>query len=399
MSSTHSERAHAKLSASGSSRWLACPGSVRLEEMFPDTSSSYADEGTAAHELSELKLQLHMGEIKKRTYNAELKKLKQNEQFASFYSQEMEDYVQNYVDTVIERINAAKAKTPDAIVLLEQKLDFSQWVPPNNFGTGDVVIIAEGHVDVIDLKYGKGVQVSAFGNSQMRLYGLGALHEFEFLYGVDEISMTIVQPRLDNITTETLSAEELLKWAEIVVKPGAKKTTSNRPSFKAGDHCKFCKARSHCRARAMANLELLEYEFQDPPLLSTEEIADVLAKADELKKWAGEVQDYAFDQALNHGIIYPGWKLVTGRSNRKYRDEKEVEDTLILEGYEENKITKKKLLGITAMENLVGKKRFNELLKDLIIKPEGKPVLVTESDKRPALSSLSEIESEFADMA
>lgn len=389
----HAERAHAKLSASGSSRWLACTGSVQLESGFPETTTTYAEEGTAAHELSELMLQLKTGELTKRQYGGRLKKHKSGQ----YYSQEMVDYCEAYTDIVIERINESKAKTPDAEVLFEQRLDFSEWVP-GGFGTGDVVIIAEGMVEVVDLKYGKGVPVSAENNSQMRLYGLGAWHEFNFIYGVDKIRMTIVQPRLDSISTEELTEAELLEWAEKVVKPKAQEATNGEGSFVAGDHCKFCKARATCRTRADANLELARHEFRDPPLLSVDEIADVLAKADQLRSWANDIEGYALEQAHRNGVKFPGWKLVEGRSNRIYSDKDAVADTLVMEGYEEEKIFKPRdLRGITDMQKVLGKKQFEQLLSDWIIKPEGKPKLAPESDKRPELRSaekLFEVEGE-----
>lgn len=393
MSVGHAERVHAKLSASGSSRWLACPGSVQLEEQFPDTTTEYAEEGTAAHELSELYLGLYLGTMTKRTFNKKLKEAKEG----NYYSKEMEYSVQQYVDFVIERINEIRSKTSDAVVLIEHRLDFSEWVP-GGFGTGDVVIIAEGVAEIIDLKYGKGVPVSAINNSQARLYGLGALSEFEFIYEIDTVRVTIVQPRLDSISTEDISVNELLEWADKIVKPKALEALSGESTFQAGDHCKWCKAKAQCRTRAEANLKMLEYEFQEPCLLSENEIADILGKADELIRWAGEVKDFALDQAERHGVKFPGWKLVEGRSNRTFTDKEAVVDTLILEGFEENQIYKPRdLLGITALEKVVGKKRFGEILHDFIIKPSGKPTLADESDPRPELNSLASTEADFAE--
>ena len=389
--SAHAERAHAKLSASGSHRWLACPGSVRLESQFPDQSSEYAAEGTAAHELAELMLHYKLGELNQRQYDAQLKKHKAGEH----YSQEMHEYMETYTDLVIERINTTRSETPDATVLLEHRLDFSPWVP-DGFGTGDVVIISEGTVEIIDLKYGKGIPVSAWENSQMRLYALGAYHEFSFIYDVDTVKMTIVQPRLDNISEDTLTVEELLDWAEKVVKPKAQEALSDDGELVAGDHCRFCRARHTCRVRAEANLALARYDFQDPNLLSLEEIGEVLAKADELKAWVGDVEKYALEQAHKHGVKIPGWKLVEGRSNRRYKDEDQVAERLISEGYSEKDIFQKKLLGISKMEKVVGKLSFQELLGDLVIKPAGKPVLVPESDKRPELNSIESAQKDFS---
>jgi len=310
-----------------------------------------------------------------------------------FYSQEMEDYVGRYVELVIERINEARAKTEDAAVIIEQRLDFSEWVP-DGFGTGDVVVIADGVLEIIDLKYGKGVPVSAEGNPQLRLYALGAVHQFSILYDVEAVRMTIIQPRLDNISTDELTADELLTWADEVVKPKAEEADAGDGEFVPGDHCRFCKARFKCRARADANLELAKLDFEKPPLLSNDEVAGVLKKAVELQKWAADVQSYALDQAENHGGKFPGWKLVEGRSNRKYTDEDAVFKKLKA-GYDEDRIAPRKLLGITKMEKEIGKKIFISQLSDLVIKPSGKPTLVEESDKRAELNSVASAEDDF----
>ncbi len=375
---------HAILSASGSEKWLNCPPSARLEEQITEEKSEYAAEGIFAHKLAELHLQNYLKLIKKAEYDKKLKQLKENE----FYSQEMEDYIQIYIDIAIEKINEAKNRSKDAIVFLEQQLDFSPWVP-EGFGTGDVVIISDGIVEVVDFKYGKGVPVSAEENTQMRLYGLGAVNLFNILYDIKTIRMTIVQPRLDSVSTESLSVKELLIWGDTTVKPKAKLAFKGEGEFQAGDHCRFCRAKATCRARAEANLELARYDFQDPALLSNDEIAEILFKADELKAWAADIQTYALEQAYKHGIKFNGWKLVEGRSNRKYTDEEEVAKILIEKGYNEDDIYKKSILNITAMEKLLGKKKFGELLDDLVIKPPGKPTLVPETDKRPELSSVA----------
>lgn len=392
----HAGRAHAKLSASGSDRWLSCPGSVDMEKMFPENDSSvYAEEGTFAHELSELHLAFRLDLISAFDHDTRLSLIKLN----PFYSQEMEDHVQIYTDIVIERIYAAKAVTPDAVVLLEQRLDFSPWTAPDQFGTGDVLIIADGLLEVIDLKYGKGVEVSAEDNSQLRLYGLGALNGFGFLYDVQAIRMTIVQPRLNNISSEELKVDDLLQWALEVIVPGAALALSGSSVTVAGDHCKFCKARTHCKARAMYCLELEELEYKDPRLLSVEEIAQVLAKAKVLSDWAGDIAEYAFQQAKDKGVRFPGWKLVEGRSNRMYANREAIAETLLIEGFEKAMIYEPQdLLGITAMEKLIGKKQFKALLSDFVIKGSGKPTLVVESDARPELASHASAISDFTDL-
>lgn len=372
---------HAILSASSASKWMNCPPSARLEEKFENKSSEFAAEGTLAHELGELKLRHSLGEISTRKFNSEFKKIEANELF----TKDMPDYVDMYVDTCIEKVSEAKAKTPDAQFKIEQRLDFSEWVP-EGFGTGDFVIIADGTMEICDLKYGKGVPVSAIGNKQMRLYALGALTEFEFLYDIENVKMTIIQPRLDSISTDEISVEELLKWAESFVKPVAQLAFKGEGDLLAGDHCTFCRAKATCRARAEKNLELAKYEFRDPFVLDTAEIADILGKADELIKWAKDVQDYALDQALQ-GEQYPGWKVVEGRSNRKWADEDKVGEILLGQGFLESIIYTKKLTGISNMENAIGKKEVNRLLGDYIIKPQGKPTLAPEDDKRPVYNS------------
>lgn len=384
---------HALLSASGSHRWMACTPSARLELEFPDKPSEYADEGSFAHALAEIKLSRAVANTRK---PSEFKKALAEIQKDPRYSTSMEEYIAQYVDLVAERFLEAKKSCPDTLVLLEQRLDFSQWVP-NGFGTGDVVIIADGMLEVIDLKYGKGVPVSAEGNSQTRLYGLGAVATYEMLYDFSRIRMTIIQPRLDSISTEELTVEELITWAETELKPKAELAHAGEGEFCAGPHCQFCRAKYTCRARAEANLELARLDFAKPEVLGDEEIAEVLGKADMLQAWASDIKTYALDQAEKHGKKWPGWKLVEGRSNRKYSDEILVGETLIKAGYEEKQIHKEpELLGITAMEKLLGKKKFGELLSNLVIKPAGKPVLVPESDKRPEINSLQSAVEDFS---
>ncbi|KZL94336.1 DUF2800 domain-containing protein [Clostridium magnum] len=372
---------HAILSASSASRWMSCPPSARLEQNYENKTSGYAAEGTLAHELGELGLMHNLGEISTRKYNSEVKKVESNELF----TKDMPDYVEIYVDTCMEKVSEAKAKTPDALFKIEQRLDFSRWVP-EGFGTGDFVIIADGTMEICDLKYGKGVPVSAVGNKQMRLYALGAISEFEFLYDIEKVKMTIIQPRLDSISTDEISVEELLKWADEFVKPTAELAFKGEGEFCAGDHCGFCRAKAVCKARADKNMELAKYDFQEPDILSSIDIADILGRADELIKWAKDVQDWALAQALN-GEEFPGWKVVEGRSNRKWTDENKVGEILLGQGFLENIIYTKKLTGISNMETALGKKEVNRLLGDYIVKPQGKPVLVVESDKREVFNS------------
>lgn len=391
----HADRAHAVLSASGASRWMACTPSAALEKNIPDQTSEFAMEGTAAHELSEIYLQYEIGEIVKGTRTRRINKFREH---STFYSQEMVDYVEKYVDIVVEKINEAKARSADAVILLEQRLDFSEWVP-KGFGTGDVVIISDGVLEVVDLKYGKGVEVSAVDNPQLRLYGLGAYNQYEMLYDIEKVSMTIVQPRLDNVSTETLLASDLVAWAENEVKPKALMAWEGEGEFAPGEHCRFCKIRSTCRARADENLELAKYEFADPIELSAElgldEIGKILLQAAELKKWVADIEKYALEQTEKYGKKIDGWKLVEGRSNRKYTDETKVFETLKEEEFKEDAIAPRKLLGITALEKELGKKVFTALLSEYIVKPPGKPTLVPESDKRPELNSADSAKEDF----
>ena len=378
---------HALLSASGAQRWLSCPPSARLEEAVEEQSSEYAKEGSFAHELAELYLAQDLGLTEKSEFNKRLKELRQN----PFYSEELDTYVKVYMDFAIEKINETRARTKDAVVLLEMKLDYSTWVP-EGFGTGDLVLVTDDVLEVIDFKYGRGIQVGAEDNPQMRLYALGALSQFGCLYEVNTVRMTIVQPRLDSISTDEMTVKELINWGERIVKPIADIAFKGEGEFKAGDHCRFCRVRATCRARAEMNMKLACYDFKEPPLLTDEEIVEVLDAADEYMKWISDLQGYALDQAVNSGKKWPGYKLVEGRSYRRYKDQDKVAEALIAAGYKEDEIYEKVLLGITKMERAVGKKKFNELLAGLIEKPPGKVKLAPESDKRPAVKSTAEID-------
>lgn len=367
--------AHALLSASGASRWLACTPSARLEEQFENKTSEYAEEGTLAHELGELKLRKELEGLSTRSFNSKVKKIQEHK----LYTADMPDYVDMYVETCLERVSEAKAKTPDALFKIEQRLDFSEWVP-EGFGTGDFVIIADGTMEVCDLKYGKGVPVSANNNKQMMLYALGAISEFSFLYDIEKVRMTIIQPRLDNISTFEVTVDELIKWAEEYVRLRAELAIKGEGEFCAGDHCRFCRAKAVCKARADKNLELAKYEFEKPNTLDNNDIAYILSKVDELVNWAGDVKEFALEQALN-GEEFEGYKVVEGRSNRKYTDVEVIATTLEENGYTDI-FKPKELLTLTNMEKLVGKKKLNELVGKYIEKPVGKPTLVPITDKR-----------------
>ena len=392
MQQAHAERSHALLSASKAAQWINCPPSARLQEDIPDKRSEYADEGTVAHELAEIKLRLSItpcNSKKRDVLNGMLDQLRSS----VHYGPEMENAVQEYVELVQEKFMGAKARSEDAVVLLEERLDYTEWVP-EGYGTGDVVLIADGVLEVIDLKYGKGVPVSAIGNPQIRLYALGAWWGWNYLYSINEVRMTIVQPRLNNVSTDTLPIDDLLEWAESVVKPAAELAYTGEGEFKAGDHCRWCKVNGNCRARAEANMEALKYEFRDPALMGNEEIGSILFVAEQLKAWAKDVEDYAFEQALK-GEKIPQWKLVEGRSNRTITDKEMAIGRLHSLGLEEDRYLKIDLLGISELERRIGKKELAEMIGDLIVKPQGKPVLVPETDKRPELNS---IEQEFANI-
>ncbi len=362
---------HAKLSASASHRWMECTPSAELEATFPESNSVYADEGSAAHALSEYKLKRFL------KINAGKKPV------SEYDSQELEDYTDIYVSFACERIAEVRARTKDAVVLIEQKIDFSKFVP-DGFGTADLVIVADGNMEVCDLKYGRGVPVFADHNPQMQLYALGAYELFEGLYDIQNVRMSIFQPRIDNVSTFEMTVDELMDWAEQKLIPKAVMASKGEGEFKPGEHCRFCRAKATCRARAQMNLELAKYDFTDPELLLDEEMGEILSKAEQLQSWASDVWEYAQTEAIAGRKKWPGFKVVEGRSNRKYGNEEKAAEILLAHGYTEKQIYNRKLLGIGEMEKLTGKKRFEELLKEFIAKPAGKPALVPESDKRKA---------------
>jgi hypothetical protein len=369
---------HALLSASGAKRWLSCTPSARLEEGFENTTSSYAEEGTRAHTLAEAKVRYSvLKTIDKKQYDRIEKNIKPDT--------EMDEATELYVDLITEKFNQARAKTKDALLLLEARLDFSHIVP-GGFGTGDAIIIADGTMEVIDLKYGKGIPVYAEDNPQARLYGLGALNQFGQIYSVEEVSSTIVQPRLDSVSTETLTADELAAWGEDCVKPRAILADAGEGEFCTGEHCRFCKAKAVCRPRAEEALSIAKHEFEQPPILSDEEIPGILQLLDKAEAWIKDIKEYAYIKALN-GTKWAGFKLVEGRSNRCYLDEEIVANKLKSNGYEDDTIYTKKLKGITEMTKILKKKVFEEILGDLLVKPAGKLTLVTEDDEREAANS------------
>lgn len=374
-------KAHAKLSPSAADRWIHCPGSIRLADQCPPAGSTdFADEGTAAHALAELKVLSIAGKVAVEHFD--------RARASEYYCGEMEEATEYYKDQVGMIYARALQKDHAAELMAEQHFSLEDWIP-GGFGTSDAVVIGDGVIEVIDLKYGKGVKVEAEGNPQLRLYGLGAAMLFGDIYDLNTVRMTIIQPRLDHISTEEMPLQELFGWAETVVKPAAKLALGKNAPTECGDWCRWCPARATCRTRAEKQLELAQYDFQAPDLLQPEEIGEILRRAEDLQKWASDVQAYAFEQALA-GEHYDGWKLVEGRSTRKWADDVKVAETLQAAGFPEAALYERKLYGITAMEKIVGKKKLTEVLGDLIVKPAGKPVLVPSTDKRPELNNAAD---------
>ena len=362
-------KGHAVLSASSSHRWLNCNPSARLEQEFEDWETEAAAEGTAAHALAEHKLRKAL-------------KMRSSRPQSQFDSDEMEEHTDSYVEFVLEQLERAKQYCTDPMILIEQKLDFSCYVP-DGFGTGDCLIVADKTLHIIDFKYGLGVLVDAYENPQMMLYALGALRIFDSLYDIEKVSMSIFQPRRENVSTWSIPVTELKQWADETLKPKAELAYAGKGEYVPGAWCQFCKAAVKCRARADARMELAKYEFALPPLLTDAEIEDILGKLDDLTKWANEIIAYAQDAAINHGKHWTGFKVVESKTNRKYTDETAVIEAANAAGYHD--IYKKSLISITEMEKLMGKKTFSEILGEYVKKPQGKPTLVPASYKRPAI--------------
>ena len=374
----HSCRSHARLNASSSHRWMMCPPSVKLSEQFADKPSPYAEEGTFLHELCELKLHRYLGDMVPELIEEQYAEHRDND----FYSDEAESVTDEYVAFCIETIEAVRLSCPDPLIMVEHRLDYSEYVP-EGFGTGDLVIVADGAIEVIDFKGGRGVRVDVNRNSQLMLYGLGALLEFDPLYDIHTVRMTIVQPRLSNTSTYEITAQDLIRWAETEVRPKAMLAYEGAGEFCAGEWCRFCKARYTCRKRSEYHMRLAEHDFRQPDLLSDEEIADILPVADSLNSWVQDLLAYATQAAVN-GKSWPGYKLVAGRTVRKYTSEAEVIKAATEAGYTD--IYKTTLLGVGDLEKRMGRKRFGEVLGKFIIKPAGAPTLVPETDSRKPYS-------------
>lgn len=370
--------AHARFSPSAANLLIHCPPSLVLGEAFQEEESPYAAEGSAGHALAEHLIKKHLKQQTRRPVS-------------DYYSDDLLEAVDDYVSFVIGEIEEARRQCADPVFSVEQKVDISDYVP-DCFGTADMVIVTDKLVHIIDLKLGKGVPVYAEKNPQLMIYGLGVLEIAEMLFPVETVRLTIFQPRLSNSSIWEIAPEELKAWGDEVLRPAGELALKGEGELSAGSWCRFCKARFTCRQRAEENLKLAQMEFKEPALLTDEEIAEVLKQADELSKWAADVYAYAQDQAIVHHKQWKGFKLVMGKSNRKYTSEEEVAAAAKAAGYTD--IYKHTLIGITDMERLMGKKEFARILGALVYKPAGKITLVPESDKREAIQT-STAEADF----
>lgn len=361
---------HAFLSPSGSHRWLNCTPSAMLESEFPGGSSSAAEEGTAAHAFCEHKLKKALRRRSKRPVS-------------DYDSDEMQEYTDSYVDYVLEQLEVAKQTCKDPMVLIEQKVDFSEYVP-DGYGTADCIVVSDDAMQIIDFKYGLGVLVDAEQNTQLMCYSIGALNLFDSLYDIKQVTMHIFQPRRENVQSWTIPVDELKAWAENELKPKAQMALNGEGEYHPGEWCQFCKAAVRCRARAEEKLRLARQEFKMPPLLTDSDVEEVLTILPDLTKWADGILAYATDAAVNHGKEWNGFKVVEGRSVRKYKDEELVAQAAKDHGYTD--IYRQSLITMTDMQKLMGKKQFEQILGDLIVKPQGKPTLVPVTDKRPAMN-------------
>ena len=371
-------RAHAVLSPSAAARWMSCTPSARMEEKMPDRETEFAKEGTLAHALAEAKVRERYGTGKPE----DLDELRRE----GLYAPEMEEHTDAYADYVHGLCAKHRETTPDAVLMTEQRLDFTEYIP-EGFGTADAVIVAEGTMEVVDFKYGKGVEVSAVENRQMMVYALGALEKWDDLYPIERVRMTIFQPRIGNVSDWEITATALRKWGEEELKPKAAKAFKGEGEATPGAWCRFCKAKAVCRALADFCTADIADGTPDARLMGAEEVAEVLPKAEILKGWVSAVEEHALGLALG-GTRVPGYKVVEGRSVRKYADEKALADKLLESGYGEETIYRpRELETISAMERKLTKKVFAVLLGELVVKPQGKPTLVPESDKRPELNT------------
>lgn len=371
---------HALLSASGAHRWLHCTGSPLLEKDFPDSTSVYAQEGTLAHYLCELKLMAYTGEITKRKLTSMKNKLMKSE----LWQPEMDSTSEAYLDYIKD---ITMSYTVKPVILTEKRVDFSRYVP-EGFGTADCLILAGDTLHVVDYKHGKGVVVDADHNPQMMLYALGAMSELSLLYRFKFVHMTIVQPRVNNISEFTMTADELIEWGESVVKPKAEAAMSGKGEFEAGDWCRFCRAKQQCKTRYESNDSLYPQlsAQHDPRLITLAELGEYLKRGRDMAAWLEDMKEYALSESLA-GVEVPGWKAVEGRGSRAFTNTDDAVDTLIKNGIDESVLYERRVLTLAQMEKAVGKKAFGELVGDLVVKNPGKPTLVEESDKRPRITN------------
>lgn len=376
----HKERAHAKLSASGASRWATCPGSVQMEDGIPDKESVYAREGTLAHEMSELKLKHYLDPkgFGKRKLNAAIKKLKENE----LYQAEMDSYTDTYVDFIKEK---ALSFPSNPYIEIEKRVDFSRWVD-GGFGTCDCVLIHGSTLSIIDLKYGKGVPVSSEQNEQLILYALGAYDAFNLIYNLDKIELNIVQPRINNFSTWEISLTELLLWGDYFKVQAEKALGGNGELVPSAKACKFCKARDICTARAENNLSLESEIKLKPNEIPKDKLYEYISRGEDIAKWVADLKAYALDMCLK-GEDVKGLKAVAGRTSRSWTNQDEAINKLIEGGIDEAIIYDKVPLTLAKLEKALGKQQFTTLVGDLVVTSEGKPTLVFENDKRPAITN------------
>lgn len=381
---------HALLSASGAHRWLECTPSAQLELQFPQSTSEYAEEGTAAHELCELTARYWLGEISEAEYENQRDELAKGK----YYNAEMQECANDYAKFVAEKTAAARETCEDAFTALEVRVDFSKYVK-DGFGTGDCIIVSDNVLEIIDFKYGKGVRVEAAGNPQMKLYALGAYLEYNTLFDIDSVRMTIFQPRLSGVqSSDEITVKELLEWAEKYVKPRAKLAYRGEGEFAPSEEvCKFCRAKAQCKARADKNLKLFD-EAPDILLLTPEDAGKILEQAGDIQSWLADLESLV-SSTLLAGQPVEGWKMVEGRSNRRFTDELKVVAAMKAAGYDESLLYERKLITLTQMEKDFGKKAVAETLGELIIKPQGKPTLAPAKDKRPEFRPEEQLLAEF----
>lgn len=381
---------HALLSASGAHRWLECTPSAQLELQFPQSTSEYAEEGTAAHELCELTARYWLGEISEAEYENQRDELAKGK----YYNAEMQECANDYAKFVAEKTAAARETCEDAFTALEVRADFSKYVK-DGFGTGDCIIVSDNVLEIIDFKYGKGVRVEAAGNPQMKLYALGAYLEYNTLFDIDSVRMTIFQPRLSGVqSSDEITVKELLEWAEKYVKPRAKLAYRGEGEFAPSEEvCKFCRAKAQCKARADKNLKLFD-EAPDILLLTPEDAGKILEQAGDIQSWLADLESLV-SSTLLAGQPVEGWKMVEGRSNRRFTDELKVVAAMKAAGYDESLLYERKLITLTQMEKDFGKKAVAETLGELIIKPQGKPTLAPAKDKRPEFRPEEQLLAEF----